>query len=205
MIKRKKGIPIKSSKRLDDIRDKLNNRVLVNQLIQKQCPSNIKTVEGISKSLSPTSDSNINSIGKSLNYDNDDFTRGTDLDTRKRWYEELRFQKKGPNLSQLGSKQISGFASTPLDISCSPSASVLTSREFELCSFLRLQPLQYFECRRVLLNNYAEIGFYKKSAAQKMLRMDVNKTGRLYDFFVAMNWLPSEESKAPFITSPPFM
>lgn len=208
MIRRKKGTPIKSLKKSSSVKDKLDNQILVSQLLRLQDLSD-RVYENIpiSKSLSPAaSDSNIANIDKFFPEESDNFVPGaTDLITRRKWYEELRFLRKGPNLAQLGSKQISGFAATPLDITCSPNASILSDREFELCSFLRLQPLQYFECRRVLLNNYAEMGFYKKSAAQKMLRIDVNKTGRLYDFFVAMNWLPSEPSKVPFTTSPLFM
>ena len=104
-------------------------------------------------------------------------------------------RRKTPgSMALLGSNRLSGFGGTPLDISQSPGASLLDEIEFELCSLLRLQPLQYFQSRDTLLRNYRERGFYRKSAAQKMLHIDVNKTGRLYDFFVRQNWMPETES-----------
>lgn len=119
------------------------------------------------------------------------------LAVRQELYETIYRKRKTPGtLASLGSSKMSGFAGTPLDISAAPGASLLTEIEFELCSFLRLQPLQYFQSRDTLLRNYQEQGFYKKSAAQKMLHIDVNKTGRLYDFFVMMQWLPETEEAA---------
>jgi hypothetical protein len=106
-------------------------------------------------------------------------------------------RRKTPGaMALLGSNRLSGIGGTPLDITRSPGASLLDDTEFELCSLLRLQPLQYFQSRDTLLKNYGEKGFYRKSAAQKMLHIDVNKTGRLYDFFVRMNWMPETEDPA---------
>lgn len=79
---------------------------------------------------------------------------------------------------------------TPLDISDYAGASLLDDDEFQLCSSLRLFPIQYFQSRKTLVGNYEKIGFYKKSAAQKMLKIDVNKTGKLYDFFTDRQWMP---------------
>ncbi|EPZ37076.1 hypothetical protein ROZALSC1DRAFT_27312 [Rozella allomycis CSF55] len=66
----------------------------------------------------------------------------------------------------------------------------LNDEEFHLCTILRITPKQYLQAREVLLHEYQVRGFYKKSAAQKMLRMDVNKTGKLYDYFQELGWLP---------------
>lgn len=82
-------------------------------------------------------------------------------------------------------------AGMPLDITQAPGASLLDRSEFEVCSVLRLYPLQYFQSRDTLIHNYHQRGFYKKSAAQKMLHIDVNKTGKLYDYFVGRGWMPN--------------
>lgn len=108
-----------------------------------------------------------------------------------------RKRRTSGSLAQLGSSRLSGFGGTPLDISQAPGASLLDEKEFELCSLLRLQPLQYFQSRATLLRNFMDRGYFKKSAAQKMLHIDVNKTGRLYDFFVKMGWMPEHEG-GPF-------
>lgn len=99
----------------------------------------------------------------------------------------------------------SGVPGSPLDITDAPGSSLLDDDEFELCSNLRLYPLQYFQSRDTLVTNYHTRGFYKKSAAQKMLRIDVNKTGKLYDYFVSRRWMPETPSSADvaMLTSPP--
>ena len=84
--------------------------------------------------------------------------------------------------------------STPMDISSCPGALLLTEDEFIACSLLRIRPALYFHARNTLLHNYHHsVGYFRKSAAQKMLRIDVNKTGKLYDFLVRQNWIPAVE------------
>ena len=65
----------------------------------------------------------------------------------------------------------------------------LNEEEFHICSVLRIFPAQYIKAKEVMLAEFKTRGFFKKSAAQKMLRMDVNKTGKLYDYFSEMGWL----------------
>lgn len=102
------------------------------------------------------------------------------LSQRQEWYEAiLRKRRNG-----------SSKAGMPLDITAAPGSSLLDESEFEVCSSLRLYPIQYFQSRDTLVRNYTLRGFYKKSAAQKMLHIDVNKTGKLYDYFVSRGWMP---------------
>lgn len=84
--------------------------------------------------------------------------------------------------------------STPMDISTCPGVRLLTEDEYIACSLLRIRPALYFHARNTLLHNYHHsVGYFRKSAAQKMLRIDVNKTGKLYDFLVRQNWMPESE------------
>lgn len=84
--------------------------------------------------------------------------------------------------------------STPMDISSCPGVQLLTEDEYINCSLLRIRPALYFHARNTLLHNYHHsVGYFRKSAAQKMLRIDVNKTGKLYDFIVRQQWLPEVE------------
>lgn len=84
--------------------------------------------------------------------------------------------------------------STPMDISNCPGVRLLTEDEYIACSLLRIRPALYFHARNTLLHNYYHsVGYFRKSAAQKMLRIDVNKTGKLYDFLVRQHWLPEME------------
>lgn len=85
--------------------------------------------------------------------------------------------------------------STPMDISTCPGVRLLTDDEYIACSILRIRPALYFHARNTLLHNYHHsVGYFRKSAAQKMLRIDVNKTGKLYDFLVRQHWLPEIEN-----------
>lgn len=86
-----------------------------------------------------------------------------------------------------------GRPGAPIDISYYPGCDLLTDEEFEVCCVLRLTPQQYFASRKTLVENHRNYGFYRKSAAQKMLKIDVNKTGKLYDFFQENGWLPRDE------------
>ena len=99
--------------------------------------------------------------------------------------------------------QLTGRPGAPVNMTDQPFALCLEVREFELCCFLRLQPIQYYLSRETLVKNYQRQGFYKKSAAQKMLRIDVNKTGRIYDFCIENRWLPRDDYDTSVIPFPP--
>lgn len=118
---------------------------------------------------------------------------------RRKIWERMMNKRKSTNGSGGGGGSTSvGSARgvTPLDISDYAGSSLLDDDEFQLCSSLRLFPIQYFQSRKTLVDNYKKIGFYKKSAAQKMLKIDVNKTGKLYDFFTDRRWMPSAPEDA---------
>jgi hypothetical protein len=85
----------------------------------------------------------------------------------------------------------------PLDISNAEGVDDLNEEEFNLCSNLRILPAVYFHAKHTLIDNGRTRGFYKKSAAQKMLRIDVNKTGKLYDYFYSKGWLPQSADYQP--------
>jgi hypothetical protein len=115
-------------------------------------------------------------MGEPLPADSDE----AGVSERRIWYEAVLHRRRtGPSRAGM-----------PLDITMAPGSSLLDESEFETCSTLRLYPLQYFQSRETLLKNYHQRGFYKKSAAQKMLHIDVNKTGKLYDYFVSRGWMP---------------
>ncbi|KAI8823642.1 uncharacterized protein EV422DRAFT_521827 [Fimicolochytrium jonesii] len=75
----------------------------------------------------------------------------------------------------------------PLEIpESSAGYSQLTSEEVRTCRTLRLYPATYLQIKTTLLQ--APPGF-KKREAQKWCRVDVNKTGKLYDWFAALGWI----------------
>ncbi|KAJ3033778.1 Transcriptional adapter ada2 [Rhizophlyctis rosea] len=80
--------------------------------------------------------------------------------------------------------------SVPLHIPpTSPGYDLHNPDEVAACSTLRLMPEVYLKMKDTLLTARRERGPIKKREAQKMLRVDVNKTGKIYDWFVGLGWL----------------
>ena len=67
-----------------------------------------------------------------------------------------------------------------------------TAEEIITCGILRIYPIQYLHIKDVMLRQVLK-GPYKKRDAQTWFRIDVNKTNRLYDWFSALCWIPSQE------------
>ncbi|KAJ2371296.1 hypothetical protein IW150_004655 [Coemansia sp. RSA 2607] len=81
----------------------------------------------------------------------------------------------------------------PMDISQYPLAHTLSPAEQECCSNLRLLPEQYIEVKITLIRagrTYPH-GSFKKRDAQKLCRIDVNKTSKVFEWFVKLNWIPN--------------
>ncbi|KAJ3094121.1 Transcriptional adapter ada2, partial [Phlyctochytrium bullatum] len=83
---------------------------------------------------------------------------------------------------------------TPLVIPPSlPRANELTQQEIQTCSTLRMYPDQYLDLKETLLATIVVRGAYKKRDAQQWFRIDVNKTNKLYDWFVLCGWISAAE------------
>ncbi|KAF5308792.1 hypothetical protein FQR65_LT06025 [Abscondita terminalis] len=74
---------------------------------------------------------------------------------------------------------------SPLEVLGLPGYEKLTSKEQDLCRSVRLVPLSYIEFRDILVNENRKVGYLKLQTARRLLKIDVNKTRRLYDFLVA--------------------
>lgn len=77
----------------------------------------------------------------------------------------------------------------PLDISHSPGVEILSAKERELCSSIRLFPNQYTVIKETLIKEFSKHGELKKSAARQLIKIDVNKTSKLFDFMVESGWI----------------
>jgi SWIRM domain-containing protein len=110
----------------------------------------------------------------------------TTLEHRLRLFERVLAKKRS-------GQSIGGVRpGNPLEVTTMPAAEFLDDNEFEICCGLRVSPAQYFQSRKMLLDNYWRRGWYNKSAAQKMLRIDVNKTAKLWEFLVQKGWMPTD-------------
>eukprot|EP00057_Strongylocentrotus_purpuratus_P010720 XP_011665194.1 PREDICTED: transcriptional adapter 2-alpha isoform X2 [Strongylocentrotus purpuratus] len=72
----------------------------------------------------------------------------------------------------------------PLDLTGFVGYDKLTENEKELCATLRIIPEAYFEYKQTFLSEAQKLGFLKLKQARNLIRIDVNKTRKLYDFFV---------------------
>ncbi|XP_015835543.2 transcriptional adapter 2-alpha isoform X1 [Tribolium castaneum] len=84
-------------------------------------------------------------------------------------------------------KKKSGF--TPIEIIGMPGYEKLTPSERELCRTVRLVPITYLELKDILITENKKMGSIKLKTARKILKIDVNKTRRLYDFLVQEGYI----------------
>jgi len=66
---------------------------------------------------------------------------------------------------------------------------MLTAEEILVCSRLRLLPVQYLGIKDTLLTAAHNGQVFKKREAQKMCRVDVNKTAKVFDWFLSLGLL----------------
>lgn len=80
-------------------------------------------------------------------------------------------------------------ASNPLNISNSDGIELLSEKEKHICSILRLYPRLYLNIKDTLIREYLRTGGLKRAQARAAVKIDVNKTSRLYDFFISAGWI----------------
>jgi hypothetical protein len=81
----------------------------------------------------------------------------------------------------------------PLSILHLPHYNSLHSKEAHVASTLRLTPVQYLTAKHTLISSarrYVQKSLpFRKSDAQKLLRIDVNKASKLWEFFMQVKWI----------------
>ncbi|CAB4385954.1 unnamed protein product [Rhizophagus irregularis] len=81
----------------------------------------------------------------------------------------------------------------PLNIAHLPHYNELHEIEAKVVSILRLTPVQYLTGKHTLVSaarRYVQRALpFKKSDAQKLLRIDVNKASKLWEFFRQVKWI----------------
>ena len=77
----------------------------------------------------------------------------------------------------------------PLDLTGMPGVEFLSDEEKELCSQLRIPPVQYTSYKNILVRESHRVGFLRLQQARPLIKIDVNKTKRLYDFFTEKGWI----------------
>lgn len=84
------------------------------------------------------------------------------------------------NLQQMPTKR----KSTPLNIIGLPNFDKLNADEKELCSRIRVIPDAYLTYKKLLVAENGKMGYLRLADARRLIKIDVNKTRVMYDFFV---------------------
>ena len=85
---------------------------------------------------------------------------------------------------------ISTFLAAPLNLANSPSLHLLTPEEQTLCSQLRILPKPYLVIKETLVREYARRGGkLRRREARDLVKIDVNKTSRVWDFLVQAGFM----------------
>ncbi|KAJ0405198.1 hypothetical protein ATCC90586_008826 [Pythium insidiosum] len=111
-------------------------------------------------------------------------------------YDSARPQSGGPR-----SRGTSSF-----DVDGTPGSHLLAPKEKELCAKLKLLPKHYLVIKDALVRECYRLGYLTEKAAQDIVKIDVNRTGQIYDFFVNCGWVRTEANTSqisvPSITKP---
>ncbi|KAF9975819.1 Transcriptional adapter ada2 [Actinomortierella ambigua] len=81
----------------------------------------------------------------------------------------------------------------PLNIQNAEGIHLLLPPEQTLCSQLRIFPKSYMIIKEQLMKEYARLGGLKRRQARELIKIDVNKTGKIYDFFVEAGWIKNTD------------
>ncbi|XP_050309841.1 transcriptional adapter 2-alpha-like isoform X1 [Anthonomus grandis grandis] len=96
-----------------------------------------------------------------------------------------QYSFKHKNTTTNMQKQKKKITATPLDIVGLPGYDNLTDKEKEMCSNVRLVPAIYLELKDILIAENQRAGRVNLKKARTLLKIDVNKTRKLFDFMVS--------------------
>lgn len=77
----------------------------------------------------------------------------------------------------------------PLEIKGLPGYDKITMQEQELCSSTRVVPANYLEFKHHLMMENKRLGYLKLAQARVLLKIDVNKTRKIYDFLACEGYI----------------
>ncbi|KAJ1927308.1 Transcriptional adapter ada2 [Tieghemiomyces parasiticus] len=85
----------------------------------------------------------------------------------------------------------------PLNLENAEGVHLLSPDEQALCSALRIFPRPYLVIKETILKEYARRGSLRRRQTRELIKIDVNKTSRIYDFFVSMGWITAPGRQMP--------
>lgn len=107
------------------------------------------------------------------------------------WLQRQALSQSSSTIASFSLPSLGRKPASKLDISGTPSVEKLTSEERELCSALRLLPHTYLLYKEILIKENESLGSLRLAQARTLIKIDVNKTRKLYDFCVKQQWIKS--------------
>ncbi|XP_050409918.1 transcriptional adapter 2-alpha [Patella vulgata] len=108
-----------------------------------------------------------------------------DEDNCKSWLQRQAFietMSKGGNVPLPTAPR---KAPAPLDITGYPGYDKLSQNDKEICTTIRLVPEAFMEFKKVLIKECQKLGCLKLAQARSLIKIDVNKTRKLYDHLIS--------------------
>lgn len=77
----------------------------------------------------------------------------------------------------------------PLTVEGLPGYEKLSAEERELCSVARVVPESYLDFKQLLITESKKNGYLRLAQARSLLKIDVNKTRKIYDFLIEKGYI----------------
>ena len=86
-----------------------------------------------------------------------------------------------------------GAVNPEFDVSKMPGFELLSQQERLLCGTLQMVPQHYLMIKERLIRECFTRGFLKENQVKQLIKIDVNKTSKMFDFFVSVGWLNTND------------
>ncbi|XP_072024859.1 transcriptional adapter 2-alpha-like [Amphiura filiformis] len=104
----------------------------------------------------------------------------------RQWLQRQALVEAGHSCRELPpiAAPVSRKSATPLDLASFAGYEKLTEKEREMCASVRVIPEAYFEYKTIFQNECDKVGYLKLKHARTLIRIDVNKILKMFDFMV---------------------
>ncbi|XP_020900469.1 transcriptional adapter 2-alpha [Exaiptasia diaphana] len=109
------------------------------------------------------------------------------------WLQRQALLECGKSLAPIPLPSLGRRPAARLDLNGTPGVELLSLEERELCSSIRLLPQDYLNYKTTFIKENEKYGELRLAQARSLIRIDVNKTRKMYNFFVDKGWVLKPE------------
>ncbi|OXB79070.1 UNVERIFIED_CONTAM: hypothetical protein H355_005946 [Colinus virginianus] len=169
------------------------------QILERRYPKEVQdlyeTMRRFARILGPVEhDKFIESHACARTYDHLKKTRDEERLKRTMLTEVLQYIQDSSACQQWLSRQADMYghcrrSAPPLNLTGLPGTEKLNEKEKELCQMVRLVPGAYLEYKAALVNECNKQGGLRLAQARALIKIDVNKTRKIYDFLIREGYI----------------